>query len=57
MGCPGQQDSQKGFEAAVQGVSPPWLPAWLSGGLLDDDAGGYRIETLRLAEDGADRLG
>ncbi len=57
MGCPGQQDSQKGFEAAVQGVSPLWLPAWLPGGLLDDDAGGYRIETLRLAEDGADRLG
>ncbi len=34
--CPNQQDSQKGLQAAVregQGVSPPWLPAWLPGGV------------------------
>ena len=24
-------------------MSPPWLPAWLPGGLLKGHAGGYRI--------------
>ena len=59
---PDQQDSQKGLQAAVregQGVSPPWLPAWLPGGLLEDDADGYRrgFRASTFGLDGTDLSG